>query len=142
MPATQLCSSTWSITLVTASYPDALNVCPAPCFTLRLSPPDLQALSERKKKPPASQKQRRHSDAEIRPWLRHHDSRSRMMFKRAATTTRVITRLRILSANRSNSGKVAPTPTFSLRKFVLCYELLSSPLVVRSFFPVVELFVD
>jgi hypothetical protein len=141
MLATQLCSSTWSIILVTASYADALNVCPAPYLTLRLSPPNLQALSE-KKKPPASQKQRRHSDAEIQPWLKPHDSRSRMMFKRAATTTRVIIRLRILSSNRSNSGKVAPTPRPRCGSSFCAYELLSSPLVVRSFFPVVGLLVD
>jgi hypothetical protein len=105
-------------------------------------PPNLQALSEGKKRPTASQKQRRHSNTEIRPWLRHNDSRSRVMFKRAATTTRVITRLRMLSANKSNSGKVAPTPRPRCGSSFCAYELLSSPLVVRSLFPVVELFID
>jgi hypothetical protein len=164
MPVIQLCSSTWSIILVTASYADALNVCPAMNSTLRLShSPDLQAVSEAKKvklpasevkkvklpaseakkaKPPASQKRRRHSEAEMRPWLRRSDSHFRALFRRAALIARVITRLRMLTANNSNNDKVVPSPRPRCGSSFCAYELLSSPLVVRGIFPIVELFVD
>jgi hypothetical protein len=154
MPVIQLCSSTWSIILVTASYADALNVCPAMNSTLRLShSPDLQAVSEAKKvklpaseakkaKPPASQKRRRHSGAEMRPWLRRSDSHFRALFRRAALIARVITRLRMLTANNSNNDKVVPSPRPRCGSSFCAYELLSSPLVVRGIFPIVELFVD
>jgi hypothetical protein len=143
MPAIRPCFSTWSIILATASYAGVLNVCSAPYSALRLSHlPNLQAFTEGQRKSQAWPKQRRHSITEIRPWLRHNDSHFRRAFRRAAIITRVITRLRVLTANSSNSGKVVPTPRPRCGSSFCAYELLSSPLVARSFFPAVKFLVD
>jgi hypothetical protein len=119
-PAIQECSSTWSTTIATASYAGAPNVCILLYFTLHPSHPlDLQAFSERKKKPLTLHDagKRRHSDAALQPWVMRNNPHIRSAFKRAATVTREIVRLKSLVANN---------------------ELLNTPLVVRRFFLVAK----
>jgi hypothetical protein len=147
-PAIQVCSSTWSITIATASDAGALNVCISIYFTLHPShPPDLQAVSERKKKPltPHNAGRRRHSDAELQPCAMRNNPHLRSAFKRAATITRVVVRLKSLVAKKPKSVRNAygpPTPRPRCGSCFCIYELLSSPLVVRRFFLVAKLPVD
>ena len=139
-PVIQVCSSTWSITIATTSDAGALNVCPSIYFTLHPShPPDLQAVSEREKKPPIPYNagKRRHSDAALRPWVMRNNPHLRSAFKRAATITRVVVRLKSLVANKRKSARnAAPnaygptTPRGRCGSCFCIYELLSSPLVV------------
>ena len=135
-PAIQVCSSTWSITIATASYAGDLNVCISLYFTLRLShPPDLQAFSERKKNPltPHNAGKRRHSDAALQPWVMRNNSHFRSAFKRAATVTRVLVRLKSLVGKNPKSVRKVygpPTPRPRCGSCFCMYELLNSPLVV------------
>ena len=90
-----------------------------------------------RKNPLALQRQarRRHTAAEIQPRPWNNTSRARVMFVRAAMATRAVARLRILAANSANTGRVVdPRPRCGSAFCV--YELLNSPLVVRSFFVV------
>jgi hypothetical protein len=144
MPAIQVCSSTWSTTIVTASYAGALNVCLSLYFTLYLShPPDLQAVSERKKPlTPYNAGKRRHSDAALQPWVMRNNPHLRSAFKRAATITRVVVRLKSLVANKPKSVRNTygpPTPRPRCGSCFCIYELLNSPLVVRRSFLVAKL---
>jgi hypothetical protein len=144
-PAIQVCSSTWSITIATTSDAGALNVCLSIYFTWHPShPPDLQAVSERKKKPetPYNAGKRRHSDAALRPWVMRNNPHLRSAFKRAATIARVVVRLKSLVANKSKSARNAYGPRCRCGSCFCIYELLSSPLVVRRFFLVAKLSVD
>ena len=103
---------------------------------------NFQAVLHRKKKPLVLQRQviRRHTAGEIQPQLRSNVPRARVVFMRAATATLVITRLRILAAKSSNSGRVVgPRPRCG--SAFCAYALLDSPLVVRSF-SVVSLLAD
>jgi hypothetical protein len=147
-PAIQVCSSNWSITIATASYASVLNVCLSLYFTLHPShPSDLQAVSEREKKPltPYNARKRRHSDAALQPWAMRNNPHLRSAFKRAATITRVVVRLKSLVANKPKSVRNAygpPTPRPRCGSCFCTYELLNSPLVVRHFFLVAKLPVD
>ena len=147
-PAIQVCSSTWSITIATSSDAGALNVCLSIYFNLHVShPPDFQAVSERKKKPPTpyNAEKRRHSDAALRPWVMRNNPRIRSAFKRAATITRVVVRLKSLVANKPKGSRNTcgpPTPRCRCGSCFCTYELLSSPLVVLRFFLVVKFPVD
>jgi len=131
-----------------ASCAGVLNVCPSLYLTLHPShPPDLQAVSVRKKKPPALHNagKRRHSDAALQPWVMRNNPHLRSAFKRAATITRVVVRLKSLVANKPKSVRNAykpPTPRCRCGSCFCIYELLSSPLVVRHFHLVAKLPVD
>ena len=144
-PAIQVCSSSWSITIVTTSDANALNVCISIYFTLHPPhPPDLQAVSERKKKPPTPHNtgKRRHSDAALQPWAMRNNPRLHSAFKRAATITRAVVRLKSLVANKPKSARRTygpPTPRCRCGSCFCRYELLSSPLVVRHFFLIAKL---
>jgi hypothetical protein len=74
-----------------------------------------------------------------------NDAHLRLAFKRAATVTRVVIRLKFLVANKPKSVKGVdgpPTPRPRCGSCFCLYELLSSPLVVRNFFTVTKLSVD
>jgi hypothetical protein len=108
------------------------------------SSPDLQAFSERKKKPltPYNAGRRRHSDAALQPWVMRNYRHLRSAFRRAATITRVVVRLKSLVANKPKSDRNAygpPTPRPRCGSCFCIYELLNSPLVVRRFFLVAKL---
>ena len=95
---------------------------------------NFQAAVQKKKNPPAFQRQarRRHTAADIQPRLWSSASHARVVFMRAATAVRMISRLRILAANNSNSGKVVdPRPRCG--SAFCAYALLNSPLVVGNF---------
>ena len=147
MLAIRVCSSSWSITIATASYAGALNVCLSLYFTLH--PPhllDLQAFSERKKKPltPHNAVKRRHTDTALQLWVMRNNPHLRLALKRAATITRVVVRLKSLVANKSKSVRkayVPPTPRPRCGNCFRIYEL-NSPLVVRHVFHVTKLPVD
>ena len=117
-------------------------------ITLHPSHPlDLQAFSERKKKPlvPCSARKRRHSDAALQPWVMRNNPHLRSAFKRAATITRVVVRLKFLVANKPKRVRNAygpPTPRPRCGSCFCIYELLNTPLVVRRFFLVAEMAVD
>ena len=101
-------------------------------------PPDLQAFSDRKKKPltPHNAQKRRHSDAALQPWVMRNSPYPRSAFKRAATVTRAVVRLKSLVANKPGSVRKAsgpPTPRPRCGSCFCIYELLNSPLVVRHF---------
>ncbi|KAN0118334.1 Caspase domain containing protein [Russula decolorans] len=94
-----------------------------------------QSVSERKKKPLTSYNagKRRHSDAALQPWVMRNNPHLRSAFKRAATITRVVVRLKFLVANKSKSARNAcgpPTPRCCCGSCFCIYELLSSPLVI------------
>lgn len=136
--------------IVTASYAGALSVCLSLYFTLHPShAPDLQAVLERKKEPltPYNAGKRRHSVAALQPWVVRNNPHLRSAFKRAATITRVVVRLKSLVANKQKSVRNSygpPTPRPRCGSCFCVYELLNSPLVVRRFFLVAksELLVD
>ena len=134
-PAILVCSSTWSITIATASYAGALNVRLSPAFTLHLSHPlNPQASSERQKPlTPHNAGKRRHSESALQPWVMREKSHLRSAFKRAVTITRVIIRLKSLVANKPKSVRKAhgpPTPRPRCGSCFCIYELLNSPLVI------------
>ena len=127
-----------------------MYLCLSLYFTLHPSYPlDFQASSERKKKPltPHNAGKRRHSDAALQPWVMRDNPHLRSAFKRAATVTRVIVRLKSLVANkpkcvRNRDAYVQPTPRPRCGSCFCIYELLNSPIVVRRAFPVAKLPVD
>ena len=135
-PAIPVCSSTWNITTATASCAGALNVCLSLGFTLHPShPPNPQAYSERKKKhlTPHNAGKRRHSESALQPWVMRDNPHLRSAFKRAATITRVVVRLKSLVANKPKSVRKAhgpPTPRPRCGSCFCIYELLNSPLVI------------
>jgi hypothetical protein len=88
---------------------------------------------------------RRHSEAALQPRVMRNDSHLRTVFKRAATIARVVIRLKSLVANKPKSVQDTdgtPTPRPRCGSCFCIYELLNSPLVVRSFFTVLNLPVD
>ena len=98
-------------------------------------PLDLQAFSERKKEPLTihNARKRRHSDAALQPWVKRNIPHLRSAFKRAATVTRAVVRLKYLVANKPRSVRNAygpPTPRPRCGSCFCKYELLNSPLVV------------
>lgn len=148
MPAIRVCFSTWNITTAIASYAGALDVRLSPHSAVHLPYlPYPQAFSERKKIPPTNNKEvkRRHSEAALRPWVMRNDSHLRSVFKRAATIARVVIRLKSLVANKPKSVHDVdgpPTPRPRCGSCFCLYELLNSPLVVRSLFSVPKLPID
>ncbi|KAF8492190.1 caspase domain-containing protein [Russula emetica] len=101
------------------------------CFIRKRS----QSVSEREKKPltPYNARKRRHSDAALQPWAMRNNPHLRSAFKRAATITRVVVRLKSLVANKPKSVRNAygpPTPRPRCGSCFCTYELLNSPLVI------------
>lgn len=84
--------------------------------------------------------QRRHSEDVVQPWLMRSASRLlRAAFRRAATITLVIIRMKLLVATAKKSSKSdkkvtsPPTPPRLCGGYFCTYELLDGPLVVRDF---------
>jgi hypothetical protein len=147
MPVIRVCSSTWSTMTATASYAGALNVRLSPHHALHPSHlPNFQAFSEKRKHlTPNKPAKRRHSEAALRPWVMRNDAHLRSAFKRAATIARVVIRLKFLVANKPKNLQDVdgpPTPRSRCGSCFCIYELLNSPLVVRSFFTVAKFPVD
>lgn len=143
MPVIRVCSSTWSTTTATASYVGALNVRLSPHAPLHLSHFfKFQAFSERRRfLTPNKGMKRRHSEAALQPWVMRNDAHLRSAFKRAATIARVVIRLKFLVANKPKNVQDVdgpPTPRPRCGSCFCLYELLNSPLVVRSFFTVAK----
>jgi hypothetical protein len=97
---------------------------------------DFQAVSHRKKNPPASKRQpkRRNTAADIQPRHLSNASHARGAFKRAIIVTLAAIRLQTLAANSADSGRgrrVEPRPRCG---GAFCkYELLNRPVVVSNF---------
>ncbi|KAH9979136.1 caspase domain-containing protein [Russula compacta] len=95
-----------------------------------------QSVTERKKKP-SMDLQRRYSEDVVQPWLRRSASRLlRAAFRRAATITLAIIRMKFLVATAKKSSKSdkevtpPPTPPRPCGGYFCAYELLDGPLVI------------